>query len=61
MPAPSTLSYAVALALAVASGTASAAQFDYSLFAGIEHSDNINLSGTDPVSQNVLSPGLNFT
>ncbi|OOG53678.1 outer membrane beta-barrel protein [Rhodanobacter sp. C03] len=61
MPASSTLSCAVALALAAASGAATAAQFDYSLFAGIEHSDNINLSTSNPISQNVLIPGLNFT
>jgi hypothetical protein len=61
MPASSTLARAVTLALAVISGTAAAAQFDYSLYAGIEHSDNINLSASNPVSQNTLIPGLDFT
>jgi hypothetical protein len=61
MPASSTLGRAITLALAAISGTAAAAQFDYSLYAGIEHSDNINLSASSPVSQNVLIPGANFT
>jgi len=61
MPASSTLGRAVTLALAAISGTATAAQFDYSLYAGIEHSDNIGLSESNPVSQNILIPGLNFT
>jgi Putative beta-barrel porin 2 len=61
MPASSTLSCAVALALAVASGTASAAQFDYSLFAGINHSDNIDLTQNNTISESVLIPGFNFT
>jgi hypothetical protein len=52
---------AVTLAFGVATGAASAAQFDYTLYAGAEHSDNINLSPNDPISQNVLIPGLNFT
>lgn len=38
----------------------SALDLDYTLGIGIEHSDNINLSATDPVSQNVLAPTLNF-
>jgi hypothetical protein len=61
MPASSTLGRAITLALAAIPGTVAAAQFDYSLYAGIEHSDNINLSSSSPVSQNVLIPGLNFT
>jgi hypothetical protein len=61
MPASSTLGRAITLALAAVSGTAAAAQFDYSLYAGIEHSDNINLSASNPVSQSVLIPGVNFT
>ncbi|WP_458071092.1 surface lipoprotein assembly modifier [Rhodanobacter sp. BL-MT-08] len=42
-------------------GSASAAQLDYSLYAGMEHSDNIALSATNPISQNVLVPGVAFT
>jgi hypothetical protein len=49
----------LALALAAA-GPAAAGQFDYSLYAGVEHSDNINLSATAPVSQWVLVPGFGF-
>jgi hypothetical protein len=61
MPASSTLSCAIGLALAVASGATSAAQFDYSLFVGINHSDNIDLTASNPISENVLIPGFNFT
>lgn len=61
MPASSTLGRAVTLALAALSGTAAAAQFDYSVYAGIEHSDNVNLSESSPVSQSILIPGINFT
>ncbi|MFC4763504.1 outer membrane beta-barrel protein [Dyella koreensis] len=60
-PAHSTLARAIALALLVTTGAASAAQFDYALYAGIEHSDNITLSTNNPVSQNVFIPGVNFT
>ena len=59
MPTPTKLACAIAFTLVV-SGTASAAQFDYSLYAGIVHSDNINLTNADPVSQNLLIPGINF-
>lgn len=51
----------LALMLSLACGTASAAQLDYTLYAGITHSDNINLSPDQPISQNVLTPGVNFT
>lgn len=61
MPSSRTLASAVALTLAMTSGAATAGQLDYVLYAGLEHSDNINLSGTDPVSQNVLVPGLGFS
>ncbi|HEV2622956.1 MAG TPA: hypothetical protein VGU65_12805 [Frateuria sp.] len=54
------LAGAVTLALTLAAGPAVAGQFDYSLYAGVEHSDNINLSATAPVSQSVLVPGLGF-
>lgn len=60
-PAHSTLARAIALALLITTGAASAAQFDYALYAGIEHSDNITLSTNNPVSQNVFIPGINFT
>lgn len=54
------LARALPLALALASGPVVAGQFDYSLYAGVEHSDNINLSATAPVSQWVLVPGFGF-
>ncbi len=60
MSASNTLARGVALALAATSATAMAGELDYSLYAGIQHNDNITLSATDPVSQNVLIPGLNF-
>lgn len=59
MPASIKLASAVALAL---SGTAVmpvvAGTLDYTLYGGVEHSDNIALTAEDPVSQNVLIPGL---
>jgi hypothetical protein len=55
------LARAVTLALALTAGPAFAGQFDYSLYAGIEHSDNINLSATAPISQSVLVPGFGFS
>ena len=61
MPASITLARAVALALVIAPSAVWAAQFDYSLFGSLEHSDNITLSDSNPVSQNVFSPGFNFS
>lgn len=52
---------ALVLAMALASGTAVAGQLDYTAYAGIEHTDNVNLSASQPVSQNILSPGINFS
>lgn len=54
------LAGAVTLALGAMSGMASAAQLDYTLYAGIEHSNNINLSSVNPISENILTPGLSF-
>ncbi len=34
---------------------------DYDIGVPLEHSDNINYSATDPISQNVLAPQLSFT
>ncbi|AND71000.1 hypothetical protein ATSB10_35460 [Dyella thiooxydans] len=39
---------------------ARAGQLDYTLYTGIEHSDNITLSATDPISQSTLIPGATF-
>lgn len=52
---------AVALTLGVMSAPACAEQFEYTLRTGIEHSDNITLSQTNPVSQNTLIPGMDFS
>jgi hypothetical protein len=54
------LARAIALALAFTAAPALAGQLDYSFYGGVEHSDNINLSATDPVSQWVLIPGFGF-
>jgi hypothetical protein len=61
MPATITLARAVALALAVAPGAVWASQFDYSIYSSLEHSDNVTLSTTNSISQNIFSPGLNFS
>lgn len=61
MPAPTLLASGIALTLLAIAGTASAAQLDYTLELGAEHSSNVNLSDTDPVSQNLLIPRLAFT
>jgi hypothetical protein len=52
---------AATMVLTAAAGAASAAQFDYTLYGGIEHSDNIALTPTNPTSQNLLIPGVNFS
>ena len=41
-------------------GSAHAARFDYTLELGFLHSDNINLSAADPVTENVLIPRITF-
>ena len=46
--------------LVAACGDASAWRLDYTLEAGILHSDNINLSPVDPVREDVLVPRLDF-
>ena len=61
MPASITLARMVALAFAAVPGSVFAGTLDYILYAGIERSDNITLSSTQPVSQNELIPGLGFT
>jgi len=47
--------------LAVLAAPAGAVQLDYTLELGLLHSDNINLSEDDPVSQNVAIPAINFS
>jgi hypothetical protein len=61
MPASRILVGAITLALTTATAEASTGQFDYSIYAGLMHSDNVGLSSTDPISQNVLIPGINFS
>jgi Putative beta-barrel porin 2 len=62
MSASIKLARAIALGLGGVTVTFSAlgGQLDYTLYGGIEHSDNIALTSTDPTSQNVLIPGLSF-
>jgi hypothetical protein len=60
MSSPITFARAVALALAGVTCSAIAGQLDYTLYGGVEHSDNIALSSTNPTSQNVLIPGASF-
>ncbi|MDQ0007982.1 hypothetical protein J2T07_000141 [Luteibacter jiangsuensis] len=60
MPAPSRLARAIVLALVSAPGVVLAGTLDYTLYAGLEHSNNIALSSERPVSENVLTPGGTF-
>lgn len=52
----------VALAIigAVTARPMLAGQLDYTLYGGVEHSDNIAQTTQDPISQNVLIPGMSF-
>lgn len=61
MPASIKPVRAITLLFAASSAAASAAQLDYTLYTGIEHSDNIALTTTNQISQNVFTPGLTFT
>jgi len=60
MSSSTRLARAISLALAIVATPALAGQFNYSFYGGVEHSDNINLSATAPVSQWVLIPGFGF-
>jgi len=51
----------LALAAATAPGTLLAGQLDYTLYGGIERSDNIALTAQDPMSESVLVPGMSFS
>lgn len=55
------LASAIALALASTPQAASAVQLDYTLYSGIEHSDNIRLTSTQPIDASSLIPGFNFS
>ena len=52
---------AVLVALAAGPTAVCAGQFDYSLYGGIEHSNNVALSTDNPQSANILIPGASFT
>ncbi|HEX7732535.1 MAG TPA: outer membrane beta-barrel protein [Rhodanobacter sp.] len=54
------LARAISLALPFVAGPALADRFDWSLYGGVEHSDNINLAATAPTSQWMLIPGFGF-
>lgn len=61
MSRSSKLASAIALALGLASTTASAVELNYTLYSGVEHSDNIQLSSTQPQGESSLIPGFNFS
>lgn len=60
MPAVKKLTCAVALGLGCVPALGMAGTLDYTLYAGLEHSNNIALSTDNPVSENVLTPGATF-
>ncbi|WP_114238524.1 outer membrane beta-barrel protein [Dyella sp. C9] len=60
MAVRTTLARAIIIALAASSGRAWASQFDYSIYVTGEHSDNAALTTSDPISTNVLAPGVTF-
>ncbi|UPG96409.1 outer membrane beta-barrel protein [Luteibacter aegosomatissinici] len=61
MPAVKRLTHAVLLGLVCAAPAVSqAGTLDYTLYAGLEHSNNITLSSDNPISENVLTPGATF-
>ncbi|HEY4092551.1 MAG TPA: outer membrane beta-barrel protein [Luteibacter sp.] len=61
MPAVKRLTHAVLLGLVCAvPAVGQAATFNYTLYAGLEHSNNIALSSDNPISENVFTPGATF-
>jgi uncharacterized protein (PEP-CTERM system associated) len=60
MPTRKRLARAIVLGLAAAPCVAWAGTFDYTVYAGLEHSNNIALSSDRPLSENVLTPGGTF-
>jgi hypothetical protein len=60
MPASTRLARAIVIGLAASPATVLAGTFDYTLYAGLEHSNNIALSSDRPLSENVLTPGGTF-
>lgn len=61
MSSSTKLAGAIALALALATQTVSAVELNYTLYSGLEHSDNIQLSSTQPQGESSLIPGFNFS
>ncbi|GLQ46132.1 hypothetical protein GCM10007862_11830 [Dyella lipolytica] len=61
MPSPTKLAGAVMLILGLASGKAAAAQFDYTLYSGLERNDNVNESATNQIGKNILDSGVSFS
>jgi hypothetical protein len=53
--------FGLALTAASVPGTALAGQLNYTLYGGIEHSDNIAQTAQDPLSEDVLIPGISFS
>ncbi|WDS36912.1 outer membrane beta-barrel protein [Pseudoxanthomonas sp.] len=51
----------LALAATTMPGTLLAGQLNYTLYGGVEHSDNIALTAQDPISESVLVPGMSFS
>ncbi len=51
----------LALVAACTPAAKAAWRLDYTLGMGYQHSDNINLSQTDPISENVLIPSVDFS
>jgi len=60
MLAATALARAIALGLAALPACSLAGTLDYTLYAGLEHSNNIALSSDRPLSENVLTPGATF-
>ncbi|HXP00811.1 MAG TPA: outer membrane beta-barrel protein [Luteibacter sp.] len=56
----SRLARAIVLALVVTPVVAQAGTLNYTLYAGLEHSNNIALSSDNPLTENVLTPGGTF-
>lgn len=60
MPPSSRLACAIVVGLATAPSMVLAGTLNYTLYGGVEHSNNIALSSDNPVSENVLTPGGTF-
>jgi hypothetical protein len=56
-----TLARSVAVALAACSGSVWADQFNWSVYLTGEHSDNAALTTSNPISTNVIAPGVTFS